>query len=353
MFQKTPPGVETLQLLRTKGLSFLSSIILIAMVVLLAHAGSQAGTVYYTDRVAVLMYHTFNEPTDSNITVTKGQFKDHLYALRAAGFHFITADQFRAWKEGHAAIPPNAVLLTIDDGWPNVATVAAPILKQYRAPSIAFVIYRRIDRSPHHMTTAQVKSLPDSGIEVQSHTWNLHHSIGGKAAAHALHPDDLREDALQARHAHARLFGTPPDMLAYPFGAYNGPFIEAARHAGIRYAFTTQPGLVSRSTPNMELPRINAGEKGLSGHALVQRIIHFVQDSSYYIGGGFYRSRAEATQAAARFTRLTGYRMYVTPHPSLGHGFWIQSGRANGFDWASTLAKRWSRWGIRYIIPAR
>lgn len=330
-----------------------AALILILLVWQTAHAGANASIIYYTDRVAVLMYHTFDEPEDSTITVSASQLKDHLTALRRAGFHFISAEAFRAWKEGRAAIPPNAVLLTIDDGWPNVATVAAPILKRYQAPAIAFIIYGRVDRVPHHMTATQVISLSNFGIEVQSHTWNLHHSINGKAAAHALPSATLREDALQARHAHASLFGTPPDMLAYPFGAYNGPFIDAARHAGIRYAFTTQPGLVSRSTPNMELPRINAGEKGLSGHALVQRIIHFIQDSSYYIGGGFYRSQAEAAQAAARFTHLTGYRMYVTPHPSLGHGFWVQSGRANGFDWASTLATRWSRWGIRYIIPAR
>lgn len=65
-----------------------------------ATAGHDPGRppVHYRDRVAVLMYHAFEEPPTSGFMVTKEEFEDHLQALRETGFHFISAGQFRAWK---------------------------------------------------------------------------------------------------------------------------------------------------------------------------------------------------------------------------------------------------------------
>lgn len=317
-----------------------------------AIAGSQPGRVYYRDWVAVLMYHTFDRPADSPITVRGAQFEDHLRALQAAGFNFISASQFRAWKTDGAPIPPNAVLLTIDDGWPEVATIAAPILQRHRVPAVAFVIYSRIDRSNNHMTSDQLRSLPSYGVDVESHSWHLHQTIGGKAAARALPLDQLLDDADRARAAHRRLFGRSPDMMAYPFGAYGRAFLQSLRDKGIGYGFTTRPGLASRGTPDLEIPRINGGERGLSGKELVQRIVYYVRHAGYHVGGGYYRTKAEAAKAAAYFTTVTGYRMYVAPHPSREDGYWVQTGRTVGYARAEAFARQWEPWGLRYIMPA-
>ncbi|GAB6876292.1 hypothetical protein [Thermaerobacter litoralis] len=102
----------------------------------------------------------------------------------------------------------------------------------------------------------------------------------------------------------------------------------------------------------MEIPRINGGERGLSGQELVRRIVYYVRHAGYHIGGGYYRTRAEAAKAAASFTRVTGYRMYVAPHPSREDGYWVQTGRTVGYARAEAFARQWEPWGLRYIMPA-
>ena len=245
-----------------------------------ATAGHEPGRppVHYRDRVAVLMYHAFEEPPTSGFMVTKEEFEDHLQTLREAGFHFISADQFRAWKRGHGDLPPNAVLLTMDDGYREVRSVALPLLKKYDVPAIVFVPIRWVDRAPNIMSLDDLRVVQSNGVEVQSHTWNMHRRIrkpDGTTAAvvWTMSQSEMRTDAARSRAVYKGWFGREPDMLAYPYGAFTPELIRAARSEGIRFGFTTQPGLVTRDTPDMSLPRLNAGLRGQSGEDVVQMIL--------------------------------------------------------------------------------
>lgn len=355
----------------------LSFTVLTALVVgVVAQGRTHAQTVYYHDRVAVLMYHQFDRPADGPITVTSKQFDEHLRTLKAAGFRFITPDQFRQWKMGKGTVPPNAVLITIDDGMKEIRSVAMPILRKHQAPAIAFVVYRRVDRDPNTLTSRDLQELEQNGIQVQSHTYNMHYRVIRKsdganvAAVWVMSDKEIRQDMALARQAHRSWLERDPDMLAYPYGAYTPSFIKAAQAEGIRFAFTTKPGLVSRSTPNMELPRLNTGVRGMTGKQVVELIRKHAGAASptqapkpkpkpkpqpqakptgYFVGGGLYRSYNEALKAAKKFTRATGYRMYVAKHPT-HKGYWVQTGRVSDKGRAQSLARKWARLGLRYVI---
>lgn len=355
----------------------LSFAVLTALVVgVVAQGRTHAQTVYYHDRVAVLMYHQFDRPADGPITVTSKQFDEHLRTLKAAGFRFITPDQFRQWKMGKGTVPPNAVLITIDDGMKEIRSVAMPILRKHQAPAIAFVVYRRVDRDPNTLTSRDLQELEQNGIQVQSHTYNMHYRVIRKsdganvAAVWVMSDKEIRQDMALARQAHRSWLERDPDMLAYPYGAYTPSFIKAAQAEGIRFAFTTKPGLVSRSTPNMELPRLNTGVRGMTGKQVVELIRKHAGAASptqapkpkpkpkpqpqakltgYFVGGGLYRSYNEALKAAKKFTRATGYRMYVAKHPT-HKGYWVQTGRVSDKGRAQSLARKWARLGLRYVI---
>ena len=326
--------------------------------------------VHYTDRVAVLMYHGFERPQGGPITVTAQQFDEHLRSLTEAGFRFISAEQFRQWKAGKEPVPANAVLLTIDDGLKEVHSVALPLLRKYHVPAVAFVVYRRIDLDPNTLSSDAVKELVAAGVEVQPHTYNMHHRVirtGDGADVAVLWVMDeaaVRLDMAQARQRHKEILGNEPDMLAYPYGSYNATLMQAARSEGIRFGFTTRTGLVSRTTPDMEIPRFNAGVRGMTGKQVVDLLQRYApapaapttqqpKPSRYVVGGGLYRSKAEALKAAQRFTRLTGYRMYVTPHPQIKTQYWVQTGKIPSQARAVELARRWGRLGIKYIVPSR
>ncbi|HEY8342495.1 MAG TPA: polysaccharide deacetylase family protein [Calditerricola sp.] len=323
--------------------------------------------VYYKDRVAVLMYHQFERPADGPITVTAKQFDEHIRTLKSAGFQFISAEQFRRWKAGKGTIPANAVLLTIDDGMKEIHSVALPILRKHKVPAVAFVVYRRIDLDPNTLSSQALRDLEKNGVEIQSHSYNMHYRVirqtdkANVAAVWVLSEKQIREDMALARQRHRELLGDEPDMLAYPYGAYTPAFVKAAQAEGIRYAFTTKTGLVSRSTPNMELPRLNAGVRGMTGKQVVDMIRKYAPAATvakakpkitgYFVGGGLYKTYSTAMKAAKKFTRATGYRMYVTKHPK-HKGYWVQTGRISSKARAQQLARKWARLGIRYIETA-
>ena len=137
-----------------------------------------------------------------------------------------------------------------------------------------------------------------------------------------------------------------------------------------------QTRLNVRSGPGLHykiLGRLTNGTKvqilGKSGrwyHIRFGKLIGYVYDSyiqlktsqqksstakAYYVGGGLYRTPNEALAAAKKFTKLTGYKMYVARHPSL-NGYWVQSGRIADYARAQDLARKWARFGLKYVISA-
>ena len=53
--------------------------------------------------------------------------------------HPISLDDWRARREGRSALPERPVLITFDDGYRSVLTIAAPILAAYNLPAAVFV----------------------------------------------------------------------------------------------------------------------------------------------------------------------------------------------------------------------
>ncbi|HEY8394728.1 MAG TPA: polysaccharide deacetylase family protein, partial [Thermaerobacter sp.] len=233
--------------------------------------------------------------------------------------------------------------------------------------AVAFVVYRRIDLDRNTLNSQALRDLEQNGVEVQSHSYNMHYRVirqtdkADVAAVWVLSEEQIRQDMARARQRHRELLGDEPDMLAYPYGAYTPALVKAAQAEGIRYAFTTKSGLVSRSTPNMELPRLNAGVRGMTGQQVVSMIRKYApagtvtvakpKTTGYFVGGGLYKTHSAAVKAAKKFSRATGYRLYVAKHPKY-KGYWVQTGRISSKARAQQLARKWARLGIRYVVAA-
>ena len=86
----------------------------------------------------------------------------------------------------------------------------------------------------------------------------------------------MQADTARARDVCTRWFGRAPDMRADPCGAVTPEFVRAAQAESIRRGFTPQPGIVDRETPDMLLPRLNAGLNGNNGEDVVRMILETV-----------------------------------------------------------------------------
>lgn len=125
-------------------------------------------------RVPVLMYHHISElprdatPMRRELTVTPAAFRAQLAWLQAHGYTTLSAiDVWSALSDG-TALPPRPVVLTFDDGYADAYDVALPLLRQFGAVGVFFVVVNLLDREGY-LTRDQVRALADAGMDVESH----------------------------------------------------------------------------------------------------------------------------------------------------------------------------------------
>lgn len=269
---------------------FLLALLLLCAFAILNIRSQPQGNTYFRDQVAVLIYHHIDKQAQSGGTITPALFQEQLSRLQRNGFHFITLQEFKRFMEGDS-VPPNAVLVTFDDGYESFYTEAYPVLNALSVPAVHFIITKDLDQPPASgtlpsLTSKQILELTGCGdrYEIQSHSDSLHAKKSNKAYLTNRLPTG-REEETEAEH-HDRVVGDirksfeklkpleshPVDSFAYPFGIYNRQTLEWMQEAGVRFAFTVQPGIVSRDMDKLQIPRINAGSPWITPELLMETI---------------------------------------------------------------------------------
>jgi peptidoglycan/xylan/chitin deacetylase (PgdA/CDA1 family) len=196
--------------------------------------------------------------------------------LAGNGWSPVSLDDIEAARSGQKPLPPNAILLTFDDGYAGHYSRVYPLLRAYGFHAVFFLVGSWMEGRPdgtvrygdrdvprnQFLSWEQAREMAASGLaEFGSHSWDLHRGIRGNpqgssppsAATWAYDPKTGRyetDDALQFR-VFADLqrsielmrlrLGRAPRSLAWPFGRTSGPALAAARQAG----FTTIMGLAA------------------------------------------------------------------------------------------------------------
>jgi biofilm PGA synthesis lipoprotein PgaB len=226
----------------------------------------------------VLAYHDVRDDVglqadrDPDATST-----DHLIShfdwLKANGYHIVSLQQVVDASHGGAALPPDAVLLTFDDGLESFYTRAYPLLRAYNYPAVAAIVGSWMDmtagkRMPYNgsdcdrdcfLTWDQVTEMHKGGlVEFASHSWGMHEGTNANPqgnllpAAASLHYDDKAhayEDEAQYRarvgadlqHSAdeiAEHTGVRPRAVAWPYGAYTRVGREVAAAHGMPVTFS-------------------------------------------------------------------------------------------------------------------
>ncbi|MBB2943419.1 hypothetical protein FB565_003132 [Actinoplanes lutulentus] len=156
--------------------------------------------------IPVLLYHSVSEAS-SPFAITDAVFREHLRIIVASGRTPMTVSELFA---GDGPKPERPVVVTVDDGFTDTATVAGPLLAEHRIPATVYVTTAFLG-GRNRLDRAGVRDLHAMG-----------HEIGG----HSVHHREL--DVLPARQAHAEvigcrdtlrdLLGVPVHSFAYPYG---------------------------------------------------------------------------------------------------------------------------------------
>ena len=192
-------------------------------------------------RVPILMYHYVRYAPDPNdrigvgLSVTPEVFAAQMAYLKEAGYEAVTVARLSRALRGEEGLPPQAVVLTFDDGYADFYEVAWPILREHGFVSTLFVISGRVGQ-PGYVSREMLTELAASGlVEIGSHSVT-HPDLT------TLAPARLWREVAESKSALEEWTGQPVTSFCYPSGRYHSGAIEAVANAGYEAAVTTASG---------------------------------------------------------------------------------------------------------------
>lgn len=260
--------------------------------------------IYYTEKAVVLTYHHISSKPVSSITISPKRFEEDLKMLKESGFNVISLRDMIKGIEGNFKIPPNAVVITFDDGYESFYKHAFPLLKKYNMPAVNFVItswtesYSPSGFELNSLSPDEIKEMYKSGIvDIQSHSHNGHYYIikdekGQKGGALAYRIYDTKtgkyeseesynkrvfDDLKESRLIIGKYIGTEPDTLCFPFGHFNQKLVQLGQQAGFKYFVTTLYGSNKENSKSILIKRIRSGDAKLTTEQLKLNIIDCAQ----------------------------------------------------------------------------
>lgn len=238
-------------------------------------------------RVRVLTYHRFGHTERDPWCVAPEAFEAQMRWLAEQKLA-VSLDEVIRFARGEIDLASGSVLVTMDDGFRSVLTIAAPILRRYRVPAVAFVTTRAIGdpdagkgAGEDFLTWEQLAELGPCGITVGSHG-HTHSSMA------RLSPEDVRAEGRQSKLLLESRLRTGVTSFAYPFGMRNDESPATARilaDCGYESIFISQHGTIQPGANPLRLPRIKveAGEPlwmfkllcqgGMDAWALADRLL--------------------------------------------------------------------------------
>jgi peptidoglycan/xylan/chitin deacetylase (PgdA/CDA1 family) len=192
--------------------------------------------------VPVLMYHYISPvPRDEignklshSLRLSPRLFAQQLDLLVEQGYHTVTTPQLWAALNGTARLPAKPIVLTFDDGYDDAYTNAFPLLRERGLVGTFFVTVNLVG-NPGYMNWDHVRTLADSGMDVQSHA--MDHISMAKLTGGALFAQ-----LAESRRILSERTGTDVRFLAYPCGEFNDATRTVAASVGYYAAFAKDGG---------------------------------------------------------------------------------------------------------------
>lgn len=219
----------------------------------------------------VLCYHSVppNARTDDDYEVPQNLFVEQMEYLHTHGYHAISINDIINSREGKQPLPKKSVLLTFDDAYISYYEFVIPVLGIYGYPSLLAVVGSWIDNPPDAlveplMTWDQIRTAArNDGVEIASHTYNLHRGIqynpqgnmGPSVSVRAYYPDAKRYETEQEYTQRLLVdfykqkallkekLGLCPRALVWPYGRYDQISVSMAQKEGLFFCFTLKEGL--------------------------------------------------------------------------------------------------------------
>ncbi len=213
--------------------------------------------------VIVLLYHQF-VPAGVKIspklqwTMNQDVFESEMKYIHDNGYHVVPMSDLLKFLKHEIGLPPNSVVITIDDGYKSAIVYAAPILKKYGYPWTYFVYpdFITVNEGKGAASWNDLLALQADGVDIESHSMThptlTKHQQKIKGVWHNLSPEEydqwLTNETAGSKAILEQKMGKPIVSFAYPYGAYNKEVEAKAIAAGYDAIFTVADNPVHSNT---------------------------------------------------------------------------------------------------------
>ena len=193
-------------------------------------------------KVPILLYHDFSKTRSGKMMVLETAFEAQMKYLKENGYHVITLERFLDFMDFKAQVPEKSVVITIDDGWKSLYSIAYPILKKYHFPATLFV-YTDFIGGKKALTWDQIKELAHNGFDIQCHTKTHRYLTKIKdGETFDLFFKSIEEELIHPRKLLRQKLNRDCSCMAYPYGKTSSLVAAMTKKQGYRAAFTVTRG---------------------------------------------------------------------------------------------------------------
>lgn len=203
----------------------------------------------------ILMYHGVARPGErsSRYVIRARTLRRQLAWLRLRRRPVLGLDEYVALRERNELPPPNAVILTFDDGYADNAELALPLLQEHGATATVYVITGAVGNGNIWdgrtvLTWEQVRRLAAGGLSIGAHTVT-------HPRLNELDPAEAEGEIAASREVLERELGAPILHFAYPYGRTSPAIQELVGRLGFRSAVGIQPGTNGPAVSALDLRR--------------------------------------------------------------------------------------------------
>jgi len=204
--------------------------------------------------IPVLMYHRFRElAADASegqrlYSVSPTAFEEQMTYLVEQGWQTISPTELADYFQGQP-LPSHVLMLTIDDGYQEVYTMAYPILQRTALKPVLFPIVAYVGYSAY-MSWDQLRTLVADGYSVGAHSYD-HVNL------RELGPEDLLYQVAAPKTMLEQELGITVDAFSYPYGSYSDQIIAVLTEQGYRTAYTINPTIYQVPDEPCHISRLN------------------------------------------------------------------------------------------------
>ncbi len=193
----------------------------------------------------ILVYHrVLKGPADkvsdpSRISISDTDFRGHMRWLKNRGYRTVSLDDYGRRLRGNEPYKGKCLAITFDDGYEEVLTLAAPILKEYGYSATVFAVSGQLGGSNawdnggmRLLSAPQYRELDGLGFEIGAHTCSH---------VHLTRVDErtARQEIANSKKGLEDLLGRSIRSFAYPYGETNDTVDHFVSDAGFEAGFAT------------------------------------------------------------------------------------------------------------------